>query len=337
MVTVFISYAHSDEKLKDQLVMHLAALRREGIVGVWHDRMLKPGEHLDHAIEAALAASDLIILVISPAFIASDYCSEREMVRAFERAARGEAKVVALILRPCRWQNVPLMNGSKLGDFLAVPKDGKPIITWSVLDEAFDDAVTSIRSLILDSNQEASDPSIKTIPATVVVQNTPTSNGGNPVRGVRSSFRLPRRFTDLDKDTFVDDAFEVMALTFKENLLNLEQENDQVRTRFQRVDALCFTSSVYVEGNMAGGAKVFRGGISRQDNNSVYLSYDLSSARNGHNEWLSVETDSSEIYFKAGGMPRFSGRQREDQKMDAEQAAKYLWSTLIEQIESRIG
>src|SRR4051794_5980718 len=105
MVTVFISYAHTDEELKDQLLLHLAALRREGLIGVWHDRMLVPGEHLDSAIETQLAASDLVILLVSPAFIASDYCHEKEMLRAFERAQRGEVKVVACILRPCRWHN----------------------------------------------------------------------------------------------------------------------------------------------------------------------------------------------------------------------------------------
>jgi len=57
MVSGFISYAHADEKLKDRFLVHLGALKREGLIGVWHDRMLKLGDHLDTAIEEQLAAA----------------------------------------------------------------------------------------------------------------------------------------------------------------------------------------------------------------------------------------------------------------------------------------
>jgi hypothetical protein len=70
----------------------------------------------------------------------------------------------------------------------------------------------------------------------------------------------------------------------------LENENDGIKVRFQRVDAHCFMASVYAHGRMVGGAKIFRGGMSHRDN-SIHLSYDLTSARNGWNEWLSVEND----------------------------------------------
>jgi predicted nucleotide-binding protein len=93
MISAFISYAHADEALKDRFLVHLAALRREGLIGVWHDRMLKPGQHLDSTIETELAASDLVILLISPDFIHSNYCTEKEMQRAFARAKTGGCSV----------------------------------------------------------------------------------------------------------------------------------------------------------------------------------------------------------------------------------------------------
>ncbi len=37
MTTGFISYTHVDTALKDQLVQHLAPLRREGLIDLWHD------------------------------------------------------------------------------------------------------------------------------------------------------------------------------------------------------------------------------------------------------------------------------------------------------------
>lgn len=148
MTSVFISYAHADERLKERLLVHLAALSREGLMGVWHDRMLKPGEHLDTAIEAELAAADLVILLISPDFINSNYCTEKEMQRAFARAKEGQCKVAAVILKPCQWYNIPIDGGGRLGDFLAIPRDGKPVTQWSHRDAAWDSVVADIRDLI---------------------------------------------------------------------------------------------------------------------------------------------------------------------------------------------
>jgi hypothetical protein len=77
------------------------------LIGIWHDRMLKPGEHLDTAIEKELAAVDLVILLVSPDFINSDYCTEKEMQHAFARAEDGRCNVAAVILKPCAWRDIP--------------------------------------------------------------------------------------------------------------------------------------------------------------------------------------------------------------------------------------
>jgi TIR domain len=151
MISVFISYAHADEKLKDRFLVHLGALKRERLIGVWHDRMLRPGDHLDRAIEAELAAAKLVILLVSPDFINSDYCTEKEMQRAFARAKRGQCKVVAVILKPSRWREIPIDDeGGRLGDFVALPKDGKPVTRNR--EKALDSVVASIRRLIEDQS-----------------------------------------------------------------------------------------------------------------------------------------------------------------------------------------
>jgi hypothetical protein len=148
MPQAFISYSHADEALKDEFIKHFAVLRREGLIEAWHDRKLLPNEHLDSSISAQLAASDVIVLLVSADFIASDYCYEKEMVRAFERAAAGQAKVVTLIVRPCAWKNLPVGGGAKLGDFVALPADGKPVIEWANTDQPLTAAVDAIRRIL---------------------------------------------------------------------------------------------------------------------------------------------------------------------------------------------
>ncbi|PTT40372.1 hypothetical protein DBR33_14525, partial [Stenotrophomonas sp. HMWF022] len=148
MTTGFISYTHADSALKDQFVRHLAPLRREGLIDIWHDGMLRPGEHLDPAVQAALATSDIVILLVSSDFMNSEYCYEQEMLRAFERQRAGTVRVVPVILRPCQWKGVPVGDGQTLSEFVALPKDGRPVTQWPDHDAAFDDAVGAIRAML---------------------------------------------------------------------------------------------------------------------------------------------------------------------------------------------
>ncbi len=132
---LFFSYSHLDESYRDQLEVHLAALKRQGLISTWHDRRITVGSHLGQAIDAKLEAAEIILLLVSPDFIASDFCYDREMTRAIERHERGEARVIPVTVRPCDWHPLPF------GKLVATPRDGKAISTWPNLDEAFLDVV----------------------------------------------------------------------------------------------------------------------------------------------------------------------------------------------------
>jgi DUF1680 family protein len=70
--------------------------------------------------------------------------------------------------------------------------------------------------------------------------------------------------------------------------------------------------------------------------NSIHLSYDLSAAHNGYNEWLTVEHDGERLFFKASGMADVLGRTGSDDKLGPDAAADYLWSTVTSQVQARI-
>jgi len=141
-LSVFISYAHRDEDLKDELVMHLATLKRQGKIKAWQDRDIEAGAEWDQDIKANLEAADIILLLITPRFLASDYCFDLEMQRAVERHNAGTAKVIPIILKPCDWQGTPF---SKLQ---GLPKDCKPVTTWNDRDEAVLNVVQGIRKAV---------------------------------------------------------------------------------------------------------------------------------------------------------------------------------------------
>jgi len=83
--TIFFSYSHVDENLRDRLETHLSSLRRQGIISSWHDQQITAGTGLGEAIDNHLNAADIILLLVSPDFIDSDYCHAQEMRLALER------------------------------------------------------------------------------------------------------------------------------------------------------------------------------------------------------------------------------------------------------------
>jgi hypothetical protein len=141
-IEVFISYSHKDEDLKDELYIHLANLTRQNKIKPWQDRAIEAGTEWDAEIKARLESAGVILLLITPRFIASEYCFDKEMQRAMERHAAGTARVIPIIMKPCDWQDTPF---SKLQ---VLPKDAKPVTSWSDQDEALLNVVQGIRKAV---------------------------------------------------------------------------------------------------------------------------------------------------------------------------------------------
>ncbi len=141
-IKIFCCYARKDRALQDQLVKHLEPLRRTGQVTMWYDREILPGMEWKQEIDKHLNTSDIVLLLISPHFMGSDYCYSIEMQKALERHERGEARVIPVILRSVNWKETPL------GKLQALPTDGKPIVGWHDRDEAFQDVVRGVIAVV---------------------------------------------------------------------------------------------------------------------------------------------------------------------------------------------
>jgi GTPase SAR1 family protein/predicted MPP superfamily phosphohydrolase len=139
---VFISYSHRDETLCEELVKHLSALRRESVIGLWHDRMIGAGEEWRGKIDRRLEQAGIILLLVSPDFIASDYCYGIETKRALQRHAAGEAVVIPIVLRPVDWLNTPL------AELQSLPRDNRAITLWPNQDAAFVEIAKGIRQAV---------------------------------------------------------------------------------------------------------------------------------------------------------------------------------------------
>ena len=138
----FISYSHRDRAALERLHTHLAVLRSDGRLDEWFDREILAGEEVDFEIEERLESSELFLLLVSPDFLASDYCVKREMKRALERHRSGDARVVPIVIEPCDWASTALRN------LKALPQDGRPVSEWTNENNAFLDVVQELRRML---------------------------------------------------------------------------------------------------------------------------------------------------------------------------------------------
>jgi hypothetical protein len=141
-LTLFYSYAHEDESLRNELDKHLGLLRNQGLLAQWYDRDISAGTEWAKQIDDHLNTADIILLLISPDFIASDYCYSIEMKRALERHELGEARVIPILLRPVYWQRAPF---SKLQ---VLPQNAQPVTEWPNQDSAFKHITEEIHKVV---------------------------------------------------------------------------------------------------------------------------------------------------------------------------------------------
>ena len=213
---VFISYSHNDGVALKRLHIHLAGLNREGSIHEWFDREILAGGNINAEVNEQLESSGLFLLLISPDFLASDYCMEREMERALERHRTGDARVVPIIIEPCDWESTPLRN------LKALPHDGKPVSDWTNENNAYLNVVQELRRVL--EEEEAPDTA-----AQKEARNTLDTSRS----GVRR-YRVKRDFDEIDRSEFREAAFGVIRDYFKSAVEEIDAIEDLKRT-------LCFT------------------------------------------------------------------------------------------------
>jgi TIR domain len=313
--SAFFSYSHKDEALRDQLEMHLAMLKRQEVISTWHDRRLIAGDDIDEGVSQELERADIVLLLVSPDFLASEYCYGIEVARALERHATGEARVIPVILRPCDWHAAPF------GKLLASPTDGRPVSKWPDLDEAFLDVVKAIRAVATPKGSSAASPRALAQRAPKL---PPTDAGPRS-----SNLRMRKTFTQRDRDRFLDEAFEYMARFFENSLNELETRNPGIEVAFKRIDASRFTSSIYRNGESLARCQIRLGG---HFGSGITFSLNANLDDHSINESLSVEAGEQALFLKPLGMQihRSPGR---DTQLALEGAAEYYWSLFVEPLQ----
>lgn len=135
MLKLFISYSHKDETLVSKFINHIAPLKNSGLITEWYDRKIETGEEFQNDIDNNLDNADIICLMISDSFLASNACLQEKDVALTLKNRKG-IKVIPVIISPCAWA-----MHTELNPLLASPTDGKPVTSFNDQNEGWFDAI----------------------------------------------------------------------------------------------------------------------------------------------------------------------------------------------------
>lgn len=146
-LSLFVSYAHKDERFRDAFRAALTAYERKGDLVVWDDTRIVPGQKWEPEILRNLEHASIIVLMLSNDFIRSDYCMQKEMRIALERDAAGTCAIVPIVVRACAFGKL------EIGRTQAILPNGKPIkqhrdrdVAWLEVTRQLDRVIGNLRS-----------------------------------------------------------------------------------------------------------------------------------------------------------------------------------------------
>ena len=305
---VFISYSHKDEAALERLHTHLAVLRRDGRIDEWFDREILAGGEIDAEVGERLESSGLFLMLVSPDFLASDYCVEREMERALERHRSNDARVVPIIVEPCDWASTPLR------DLKALPRDGKPVSDWTNENNAYLEVVQELRRVLevegVPGAAEQSDARIQQEPAQF---------------GVRR-YRVKRDFDEIDRNDYREAAFGIIRGYFERAVAEIDAIED-LRGRFISLSAGSFTCMIVNRVREHGTAHITV--HSRTENmlvGDISYSFMEHASPNTANGMYTIEADEYELFLSS----LMTGIGRHEERLTPEVVAEHLWEELLE-------
>jgi hypothetical protein len=315
VIDLFFSYAHHDEELRNELEIHLSMLKRNGLIRAWHDRRITAGKELEAEISEHLESADVILLLLSPHFLASDYCYESEATRALERHEQGNAVVIPVILQPCDWAHSPFRK------LRATPHDGKPVTKFPNINDAFLQVAQDIREAA-ESLHKSENVVRKSLASSDMVK---TSSGPRS-----SNLRLKKTFSDHERDRFLDEAYRYIEKFFENSLNELRDRNPGVEFSLKKMTATDFTAAVYVHGAKRTGCHIWLPGSRSFGGDIAYAAND-SPNTNSINDGFRVEDDGYQLGLKTTGMAMMHSSA--DAPMTSQGAAEYFWSVFISHLQ----
>ena len=301
----FFSYSHADAQALARLKVHLAQLKRDGKISAWSDLEIPPGGEIDEHVAAQIEACDLFIPLVSPDFINSFYCYERELARAIERQDAGELRIIPVVIEPCDWKGSPLKR------FKALPKDGKPVSEYANPNNAYLEVATALRQIV-EASPEA--------PA----RTTPSSRSTGASTPAKR-YRAKKTFDVVDRQEFIAETFAEIRKYFSASAAELNTI-DGFKARYTEAGQNVFGCTVVNRQMQDGTASItVYAAAGRNALGDIYWSNQADASPNQANGQFRIDHDDYEMFITHDDWMH-----RDAKRLTPKQAAELLWDQLIE-------
>ncbi len=149
-LNLFCAYNQADVELQQELLTHLALWKRKNIINIWSHDQIQAGREADNEMIVHLEQADLVLLLLSANFLASD---EYDLVveRALKLQMVGKTRVIPILLRPVDLTDTPLALLKLL------PTNGQAVTNWPRRDNAFWDIQRGIQRVLAELNEPSTE------------------------------------------------------------------------------------------------------------------------------------------------------------------------------------
>jgi len=293
---VFICHASEDKS--DIIKPLVAAFKREGI-SYWYDEAeIKWGDSIVEKVNEGLRISRYVIVVISKHFLLKKW-PQRELNSVLNiESSTGKVRVLPLIVGTDKvkrdiFQKYPLLND-------------KFYLTW---ENDTQKIVDILKDRLGRTNKISKDDNLM----------MEESNYDIPIP------KIPRKFSQIDKDRFVRSTFDIIKKYFKKALDKLKEQYPNIDFDLVEISNFKFVCSIYQNGDLLNKCKIWIGGPLSED--SIAYSEGSSGYENdsSFNDWLTVNDDGFKLGLTASGFSMNINNDKEGKLLSSEEAAKYLW------------
>jgi len=303
---VFICHASED---KPEIIKPLVdVFKREGI-SYWYDEAeIKWGDSIIEKVNEGLRVSRYVIVVISKSFLSKNW-PKRELNSALNiEASTGKVRVLPLVVGTDKVRNEIFLRYPLLND--------KFYLTW---ENGIKKIVDALKDCLGRANKISKDDNL--------VIEKPGYDIPIP--------KIPKEFSQLDKDRFIRDTFDIIKNYFKKALDKLKEQYTNLDSDLVEINNFKFVCSIYQDGGLLNKCKIWIGGPLSED--SIAYSEGSSGYENdsSFNDWLTVNDDGFKLGLTASGFSMNIINNKEGKLLSSEEAAKYLWVRFTNCLTSR--
>lgn len=281
MKRIFISYSHEDKQYLNQLDKHRAVMIDDGLIELWCDKYIQPGHRIYAEIKKEIHSCDIILLLVSPDYLASESCREEMSIAIKRRHSSKVVNVIPIILKSCDWMN------TRLKELKALPEDGVPISTSKNKDEVYTNIVKELRQLCLDPSSTPLDRK-RTQPQTAADVPQPQVD----------KYRVKKDFNEIDRSNFRRKAYSVVKDYFKKEIEDLNKIKD-VDAEFESFSSTHFGCTIVNSNIKYGTAHITvhrRSGL--HSLGDIYYSFDENTESNEAQGIFLVKSDDYKLYLE---------------------------------------